>query len=107
MCARVVPGQVSALYNELKNSEETILLLNKKYELLKRNSKAYKVMKGCFSFICTCSSGRLGFAHKLLNFPVSTTPKFADAKIREVLLATYRLLKAQVTMLVFFKVIGT
>ena len=33
-------------------------------------------------------------ALKLLNFPVSTTPKFADAKIREVLLAAYRLLKA-------------
>ena len=35
-------SQVSGLYRELKHSEETILMLNKKYELLKRNSKAYK-----------------------------------------------------------------
>ena len=35
-------NKVSALYNELKASEETTLLLTKRHELLKRNSKAYK-----------------------------------------------------------------
>ena len=36
--------QVSALYSELKSNEENILLLTKRHEMLKRNSKVVVVV---------------------------------------------------------------